>query len=484
MALNYGGTCFTFGKPIVNFAPMLHQKILSPPLIQRSFWALVILRAFFNAVIPLMDQTEARYGNIARIMAETGEWIVLQVDYGVPFWAKPPLSSWASAASLWLFGVNEFFVRLPYLLVCVGLALWIKRYADKDDPNPYLLPLILLTIPEFFLHAGVVSTDVFLTLSITLVMLSFWEALQTGAKKYWGYLFFAGMGLGLLAKGPIVVLLTLPPLGLWCLWTKNLTKAFRTAPWLGGIPLLLLISLPWYFWAEKRAPGFIDYFIVGEHFNRFFNAEWKGDLYGFPKQQPLGIIWLFLVGFSLPWFGVLFRFVKNQYKTLLKNDWVAFLLFWLLWTPLFFTTSKSLIHPYILPVIPPLALLVYQGRNEVKRLQPYLYIALGIPLVLLIVYSSGLMDNVLKDNTDKYLVEQTPDKLYTLDAPKYSTAFYTQGKIEQITQQTLDSILGQTVSFGVLLNHKTWQNLPLELQAQLKKVDQNKKRGLYRPIAK
>ena len=35
-----------------------------------------------------MDKTEARYGEIARLMAETGEWVVLQIDYGVPFWAK------------------------------------------------------------------------------------------------------------------------------------------------------------------------------------------------------------------------------------------------------------------------------------------------------------------------------------------------------------------------------------------------------------
>ena len=32
----------------------------------------------FNAVIPLMDKTEARYAEIARLMAETGEWVVLQ----------------------------------------------------------------------------------------------------------------------------------------------------------------------------------------------------------------------------------------------------------------------------------------------------------------------------------------------------------------------------------------------------------------------
>ena len=50
---------------------------------------LVLIRCFLNAYIPLMDKTEARYAEIARIMAETGNWITPQVDYGVPFWAKP-----------------------------------------------------------------------------------------------------------------------------------------------------------------------------------------------------------------------------------------------------------------------------------------------------------------------------------------------------------------------------------------------------------
>ena len=41
---------------------------------------LIFIRAFFNGALPLMDKTEARYGEIARLMAETGEWVVLQID--------------------------------------------------------------------------------------------------------------------------------------------------------------------------------------------------------------------------------------------------------------------------------------------------------------------------------------------------------------------------------------------------------------------
>ncbi len=88
------------------------------------FWMLVFIRGIFNYSLPLMDKTEARYGEIARIMAETSNWVVPHIDYGIPFWAKPPLSTWASALSISLFGTHAFFVRLPYLLVAVGLGLF------------------------------------------------------------------------------------------------------------------------------------------------------------------------------------------------------------------------------------------------------------------------------------------------------------------------------------------------------------------------
>ena len=54
-------------------------------------------------------------------MLETGDWLVPQFDYGVPFWGKPPLSTWLSAASMAAFGVNEFAARLPSLLLAARL---------------------------------------------------------------------------------------------------------------------------------------------------------------------------------------------------------------------------------------------------------------------------------------------------------------------------------------------------------------------------
>ena len=99
------------------------------------FLVLAGIRLFFNAIIPLTDKTEARYGEVARLMAETGNWIVPQIDYGLPFWAKPPLSTWLTAISIKVFGLYEFYIRLPYLITSIIIILFISKYDKFENKN-------------------------------------------------------------------------------------------------------------------------------------------------------------------------------------------------------------------------------------------------------------------------------------------------------------------------------------------------------------
>src|SRR5579862_9906602 len=102
----------------------IRQPLLTDTTRKLLWWSLALMfvaRLICSAVVPLTDTTEARYGEIARKMLETGDWITPQHDYGVPFWAKPPLSTWLSAFSMKVFGVNEFAARLPELLLAIGM---------------------------------------------------------------------------------------------------------------------------------------------------------------------------------------------------------------------------------------------------------------------------------------------------------------------------------------------------------------------------
>ena len=446
---------------------------------------LILFRAFLNFAVPLMDKTEARYAEIARIMEETNDYTTPQIDYGVPFWAKPPLSTWASALSYKVFGVNEFAARFPYLIFNILILFLIGRYAREKELDFYIPAFVLLTIPEFLLHAGVVSTDTALGFCVTLVMISFWETVKTKDNKLWSHLFFIGLGLGLLAKGPIIFILTMPPLFVWTVYFKQFKTIWLNFKWILGIALLLIIGLPWYYLAELKTPGFIDYFIIGEHFKRFFDSSWKGDLYGFPKSQPLGMIWLFLIAFTIPWIVVVFTKLWKNIGELLKNKWIAFLVAWLLWTPIFFSVSKSLIHPYIVPVLVPIALLVTFWWNDIKNLKRYIYVSLAFPVIAFVFYV-GLQFTPQPNfyiNSDKYLIENQQDKnlpLFYYPTKSYSSQFYSKGKVQELTDTiALNTKIAAKIPFLVIIPNKKLKDLSQEMLHNLEKIDANYKNGIY-----
>ena len=60
---------------------------------------LLLARLIGMAAAPLLDTTEARYGEISRKMAELNDWITPWFDHGVPYWGKPPLAFWVTAIS-------------------------------------------------------------------------------------------------------------------------------------------------------------------------------------------------------------------------------------------------------------------------------------------------------------------------------------------------------------------------------------------------
>lgn len=449
-----------------------------------SVLALIILRAILNAFVPLMDKTEARYAEIARIMAETNDYITPQIDYGIPFWAKPPLSTWLSALSFEVFGINEFAARFPYLVLSVLIVFLIGKYAKKEGFSFYLSGFIALTIPEFLIHAGVVSTDTALMFCVTLVMISFWEIMQDSKKTTWKILLFTGFGFGLLAKGPIIFILTLPPIFFWSLLTKSFFNIFKKINLLIALIAVAIIAVPWYFLAEEKTPGFIDYFIVGEHFKRFFDSSWSGDKYGFPKQQPLGIIWVFLLVFALPWIQTIIgKLIKNR-KSILQNSWLIFLLMWLLWTPTFFTISKSLIHPYIMPVMVPITLLAVHFWKEIKQKKLLIGISLIIPVLALaaLIYGTSTHKIAEYSNSDKYFIQQTCKKeipLYHFNTKSYSSQFYSAGKINSLPKEKLDSIIALNTAFYLIIPKREISQISKDNLLKMKELDKNQKKKIF-----
>ncbi|WP_227507883.1 ArnT family glycosyltransferase [Marinobacter sp. CP1] len=215
---------------------------------------------------------------------------------------KPPLSFWAQAASLKIFGLSEFSLRLPAWFATIGIVwlTWCLANHARGAAVARWSTLVLSTMALTYISAGAVMTDTFLVFGTTLSLVSVWFVLS-GRSDYWRWWFFMGLAIGLLSKGPLAVVLTVIPLVLWAAIFRQRLQPLKKLPWLLGSLLTLAIAVPWYVLAELKTPGFLNYFIIGEHFSRFLDPGWAGDLYGSAHDRPKGMIWIFWLWASFPW---------------------------------------------------------------------------------------------------------------------------------------------------------------------------------------
>jgi len=406
---------------------------------------LVLLAAF-----PLLDPTESRYAEIARQMFVRGDWITPWIAPGEPFWGKPPLSFWMSAASFRLFGVSDLTARLPHFLgglLIAGLA-W-QWLALRSRREAALAVALLAGSLLFFVAAGAVMTDMALAIGLMAVMRGYWLALHGPARHRAREqaLMFAGFAVGLLAKGPIALMAALPVAA--HAWKHGLlARALREIRWLTGILTVLACVLPWYVAAEARTPGFLQYFIVGEHWQRFVDSGWQGDLYGHAHAFPRGTIWAFAVLACLPWSLVLpVRAWRRRRSGAAKppddralND---YLWMWALVPCLVFTLSRNVLWTYVLPSIPALAMLaaMYLGRIPAES-SPERTVAAGLgvtamaTIVLVAVFHLVGWDDhrSMKTLISEYRAVSRGEPLVFFWQMPYSASFYSAGAAELATQ--------------------------------------------------
>lgn len=457
-----------------------------------AYCSLIILlfcRLIANLIIPLNDTTEARYSEIARKMLETGNWVTLQHDYGIPFWAKPPLSTWLSAVSMKLFGVNEFAARFPALLLSIAVLALVWHLAKKQIGHTagMVAVLVLSGTFYFFLDAGVVMTEPALIFCTTLAFVAFWFAVAEHS-VLWSYLFFVGLGLGLLAKGPIALVLVGLPIFFWVLLRRAWLPLWQRLPWIFGTLLMFLIALPWYLLAEHRTPGFLNYFIVGEHLHRFLTPGWSGDKYGMAHHAPKGMIWLYAFVGLMPWMAVLgLWFLKFKTKLLLvKEDkgWMSYLLLTTLVPLVFFTFAGNIIYPYVFPILPAFSLLF----TEVwKRQAIPLAKSFWIPYAALIAGVCALVASVVffvnpnwVGKTQKPVIQAwqqhhpAPNSklVYWSYEPYFSAEFYSAGAVQFVAnKEELCRLAQEDSKLYLVVYADDLSALPSEVVKQLQLVN-------------
>jgi len=360
----------------------------SPPQLERrTAWLLIgvgalavcALYVFGARAFPLSDPDESRYGEIAREMLIRHDWVTPNLNY-VKYFEKPPLVYWATALGFAGLGVGDFVARLPVVLsglATVALTVWLT--ADMYGASTAVLVLPTLALgPLFAILAFVLTLDMSLTLFMTLAMVSVWFAWSTTplgdsgrragmpaamtsqplsrvagwGPRAWYRVAYVATALAILVKGPVAAVLV-GAIALLFLVLHGAWRAVRPAlDWRGAL-LAVLVALPWFVLVSWRNPEFVHFFVVDQHLARYLWTHEHG--------EP---IWFYLplIPVSLgPWTLMLIFDPPLLRAALAPRTWAVSTRFLVIWTAaiiVFFSLSTSKLGTYILPAMPPLAVLV------------------------------------------------------------------------------------------------------------------------------
>ncbi len=332
---------------------------------------------------PLSDPDAGMYADIARRMVASGDWITPRFN-GLRYLEKPPLLHWLTASVYRAFGPSDWGAYFwPALAGVGGVAVTYRIGKEAFGPRVGLLGgFILSTTFGYFLFARIVSTDLLFTLFLSLAFLAFLQVYRHRGKA-WSALIYVSLGLAVMTKGFIGVLLAVLVIGAFLALTRDLPCIKRMGlPW--GIPLVLIVALPWHLVMAFQHEGFFDFYLVDNQFLRFLGRRAFSE-----DDVPLSFPAFLLVTFMLvgPWNVFLPAALQQAGRRLSAGAAEGkSLLFILLWAGIivgFFSLSPLKLEHYGLPAFPPLALLVgrlWRGLIQDRTSPP---LSLLIPLVVL-----------------------------------------------------------------------------------------------------
>ena len=360
-----------------------------------SVCALILLALAWWRPMALPD--EGRYGDIGRFMLVSGDWLAPRLD-GLPFFHKPPLLHWLQAAALSVAGVHVWVSRLVIALHAC-LMLWTVAWLARrfwGDGCAWRAVLMLGSSLAFLIGGQYINHDMLVAAWIGVAIAGFGlSLLHPGPtpQRSLAWLGFAACGLGVLAKGLIGLVLPGLVMVVWVTLTRQWRRALHL-PWFSGLGVLAAITLPWFIWVEQVHPGVFDYLIIGQHFGRYtghtFNNPWPWWFYP-----------TILLGLLFPWalltYGAGLRALVRTPGAWWRpaSPERALLWVWLIAITLFFSLPRSKLVGYILPVLPPLALLaadVWQRHWAQRRWAPTVWgliLALNLGLALWANHAAG-----------------------------------------------------------------------------------------------
>lgn len=348
----------------ISSRPALPVKPALPVLITAA-WALLVAAAL--ALRPILPVDETRYISVAWEMWLRGDFLVPHLN-GAPYSQKPPLLFWLFQLGWWLFGVNEWWPRVVpalFALANLGLTARLARRLWPDRPEiARAAPAVLLGFLLWSVYTTLMMFDMLVAFCVLLALLGLEAAWRRGGIAAWLQVGGA-LGLGILAKGPVVLLIPLfvallaPWWGreaqqagtrraavpaMWAMWWPRLLGG------IGAVALTAAIALAWTLPAAGAGgPDYANAILVSQTEERVIHSH----AHNRPGWWYLALLPALLYPYSA-W--------PPLWKALLRtrtiDPGVRFCLAWLVPGLIAFSLISSKQPHYLLPLMPALALLV------------------------------------------------------------------------------------------------------------------------------
>ena len=321
---------------------------------------------FFHNIwaYPLMDVDETRYVSMSKSMFNTKDFLTLYLNNEF-FFEKPPLYFWSECLSFALFGkITEFTARFPVALYGT-LCGFLTYFAGKKIVSRtygMISALVLATSLEFLILAKFAILDIVVAtciwFSLCFGMLT--NFVEEKNKKYFWWLFYIFSGLAVMAKGIPGFVIPFGSMFFISIFSKNFKEIFKPQYFIVGFLLFFAITLPWHIVMLKmHDPLFFNEYIMKHHLARFLGSEELG------RQQPFYFYFITILWGFFPWIvsilpvfirkcfqrDLKFKNLTNTQRFMVYNGIIA------VFTLLFFSSSKTKLITYILPIYGSLACL-------------------------------------------------------------------------------------------------------------------------------
>ena len=350
-----------------------------------------------NLGYPLIDRDETRYAEIPREMIATGNWILPQLNFQT-YYDKPPLLYWLCAISFKLFGISETSARLVPALAALATLATTMFFGSRIFGRRIglLAGIVLFLSVGFAFTSRYLLLDGVLTLFVSLSLFTAFEAIrirplsepversrerlsiqvntplparswqssqgEVKLKLGWWIASAVCIGLAFLTKGPIAIMLWLPPV-LAFVW---LSETHAKPRWwhfglLGGV--VATIVMPWFVLVHQRDPNFLVEFFFTHNLARFAGEFHPKPIWYFiPVLLIAGHPWSFL---TIPY--AKFLVGRGETARVKRPPALGFLFLWSVWSFAFFSLSVCKLPTYLLPVAPALSLMLGHFLNEVLK---------------------------------------------------------------------------------------------------------------------